>query len=139
LQQSTQVYFKIAGIDTKRFFSRPFAEAARLEIVKELLAQVGNEALELTADRSFVNPKNSRDLEKCLAIEKVRSEQKAVFWEKTLERSSDRIGKASEFCGERRRGRLRRGNVERIERRLPMDAAVVIDVSLSKRCAEPAE
>jgi hypothetical protein len=44
-----------------------------LEIVKKFLAQISDEALEPAADRSFVNVKNSCDLEKGLAIEKVGS------------------------------------------------------------------
>ena len=39
-----------------------------MEIVKELLTQAGDEALEPATDRSFVNVKNSCDLEKGLAI-----------------------------------------------------------------------
>ena len=139
MQQSAQVYFKVAGIGTERFFRRPLAQAARLEIVKELLAKVADKPLELTADRSFMNPKNSCDLKKGLAIEKVRSEQEAVLWKKLPERLRDRIVKPSEFCGKRRQGRLWRGHVKCFEWSLPMDATVVIHVSLCKSCPEPAK
>jgi hypothetical protein len=69
-----QVYFDVAWIVAEGFFSGSFAETARLKVVKELLTEIGDEALEPPADRGFVNMEKARDLEKGLSIEKVRGE-----------------------------------------------------------------
>lgn len=74
LQQSTQVYFDISGIGTESFFSSSLAEAAGLEGVEKLLAEIGDQAFEPPADGGFMNVKDASDLEKCLAIEEVSGE-----------------------------------------------------------------
>jgi hypothetical protein len=99
LQQTAQVYFNVARVGTESFFGGPLAQAAGLEIVKELLAQIGDEALEPTTDRSFVNVQNPSDLKKSLAIEKVGGEQKAVLGVKILKRSPDGQGETGKLGG----------------------------------------
>jgi hypothetical protein len=47
--------------------------------VKELLTEIGYEALEPPADRCFVDMKDTGDLEKCLAIKEVGGKQKSVL------------------------------------------------------------
>jgi hypothetical protein len=62
LQQSTQINFHVARIGAESFFGFPLAKAARLEIVKELLPEIGNKTLQPATDSSFVNVKNAGDL-----------------------------------------------------------------------------
>jgi hypothetical protein len=74
LQQITQVYFDVAGIRPESLFGGSLAEAAGLEVVEELLAEIDDEPPEPPADRSFVNVKHAGDLEEGLAVEEVRRE-----------------------------------------------------------------
>jgi hypothetical protein len=74
LQQSTQVYFDVAWIVAESFLSGSLAETSRLKVVKELLTEIGDEALKPSADRGFVNMEKARDMEKGLPIEEVRRE-----------------------------------------------------------------
>ena len=139
MQQSPQVYFDISRIAAKSFFRGSPAETARLKVLQELCAQIGDEPLESPADRGFMNMQDARDLKKGLAIQKIGGEQKAVLGREALERSLDCMGEAREFCRKWGAGSYRRGHVKGIERSLAMNATVMIDMTLGERCAEPAK
>jgi len=139
LQQRAQVYFKIARIGAESFFSGAPAEAAGLEVVQELFAQIGDQALEPAADGGFMHVEDAGNLEKRLAIEEVGGEEEAVFRRKGLEHAGNGVGKVREFGGDGRRVRLTGWAVEGVEWGLAVGAAVVIDVPLRERGAQPAE
>jgi hypothetical protein len=139
LQQAAQVYFNVARIAAEGFFCGSLAETARLKIVEELFLKVGDEALQPPADRCFVNVENARNLQQGLAIEKVRGEQEAIFWRKSLQGSLDGATKLCKFCRHRRSGRCGCRNVEGVERSLAVNTTMVIDVALRESGTEPAK
>jgi hypothetical protein len=106
--------------------------------VEELLPKIGNEAPKPSADSGFVDVKNAGDLKQGSAVKKIGSEQKTILGSKHLESPRNGMGEASKLCGNWRRGGRICGNVERIERSLTMDAAMVIHVPLRQRGAKPA-
>src|SRR5271154_2805499 len=108
-------------------------------MVEQPRAQILKQSLEPPADRSFVDLEDAADLGEWLAIEEIGREKVTFLHGKTLERDSDGAGQASEFCGNRCRLGLRRGSVESIEWRLAVRSPVVINMTLGKRGAKPAE
>jgi hypothetical protein len=139
LQQRSQVYFDVAWIGAKSLFGGPLAEAARLQVVKKLFAEIGDEALKPPADSGFVNMKDTCDLGEGLAIKKVGGEEKAVLRGETLESSRYGVSETSEFGGEWSDGSCRRGDVQGAQRSLAMSATVMVDVPLRERGAKPAK
>jgi hypothetical protein len=139
LQERSKICFHVAGIGTESLLGGSFAQAVQLKIVKELLAEIGYEALEPPAYRSFVNVENSRYLQERLAIKEVRSEQKVVLRRKALESAGNSMLETSEFRAGRRGRRCLRRNIEHVERGLPVGTAVVIYMPLSQDRAEPSE
>jgi hypothetical protein len=139
LQQSSQVYFDVTGIGAQSLFGGPLAQTARLQVVKKLLAKIGNESLKPPADGGFMNMKDTCNLEKSLAIEEVGGEEKAIFGSEILKGSRYGVGERNEFGREWRDRSCGCGDVERVQRSLAMSATVVIDVTLRECGAEPAK
>jgi hypothetical protein len=139
LQERSKICFDIAGIGAEGFLGGPFTQATRLKIVEELLAEIGNQALESPADRSFVNAKNARYLQECLTIKKVRSEQKTVLRRKVLKSAGDSMRESSKLGADRLGRRCLRSDIERVKRGLAMGPAVAIHMPLSQDRTEPAE
>lgn len=139
LQQSSQVYFDVAGIGAKGLFGGPLAETARLQVVEKLPAEIGDEALKPPADSGFVNMKDTCNLEKGLAIKKIGGEEKAVLRREALESSRNGVCERSEFGSEWSDRSCGRGDIQGVQRSLAMSATVVIDVTLREGRAEPAK
>ena len=137
LQQHAQVYFNVAWVGAQGFLRRRLAEAAGDELIDELFAQIVGQSFEPAADGGFMNGQRLRDLQKCLAVEKVGREQKAVFRSETPQ-------SAGHCCCELRQvggdwsGR-RCGAIEIVERRFPVGAAMMVSPSLHKCGAEPGQ
>jgi hypothetical protein len=108
-------------------------------MVEQPLAQIRKQALEAPADCGFVDVEDAADLGEGLAIEEIGGEQVAFFRGKTLERNGSGSGQAGEFCGNGCGLGLRRGRIESIERRLAVRSPVMINMTLGKRGAKPAE
>lgn len=138
LQERSKICFDVSGIGAESLFGSSFAQAPRLKIVKELLAEIGNETLEPPADRCFVNVENTRNLQERLAIKEVRSEQKTVLRRKSLKSTDNGMLEASEFGANWHR-RCLRGDIERVERSVTVGSAMVIYMPLGKDSAEPSE
>ena len=134
-----QVYFDVARIGAESFFRSSLAEAAGLEVVEELFAEIGDETLEPPADGGFVNVKDAGDLEQGLAIKEIGGEQKAVFRRESLEGFGDGMGQVNQFGGDWRGGNCWCRSVEGVERRLTVGAAMMIYVALGEGGSKPAE
>ena len=108
LQQRAQVYFDsdVARVGAEHFFSGAPAEAAGLEVVQELLAQIGDQALEPAADGGFMHVEDAGNLEKGMAVKEVGGEEEAILGGKALQGAGDGVGKVSKFGGDGRRVRL---------------------------------
>jgi len=139
LQERSKICFDIAWICAESFLGGPFTQSARLKIVEEVLAEIGDQALESPADCSFVNAKNARYLQECLAIKKVRSEQETILRLKVLKSADDGMLKPNEFEIDRRHRGCLRCDIDRFKRGLAMGPAVAIHVPLSQDRTEPAE
>jgi hypothetical protein len=139
LQQSTQIDFQIARVIAQGFFGGPFAQSAGLKMMEQSLAQIGKQPLEPPADGSFVDMKDAGNLGEGLAIEEIGGEQVALFRGKTFQRAGNGAGQAREFRCHRCGLRLRRGSVESIEWRFAVRSPVMIDMTLGKSGAKPAE
>ena len=139
MQQSTQIDFQIARVVAQRFFGGPFAQSAGLKMMEQSLAQIRKQPLEPPANGGFVDMEDAGDLGEGLAIEEIGGEQVALFRGKALERTGNGAGQVSEFRRRRRGIQWRRGSVESIEWRLAVRSPVMIDMTLGKRGAKPAE
>src|ERR1035441_1866175 len=139
LQQRAQVYFEVARIGAESFFSGAPAEAAGLEVVQEVFAQIGDQALEPAADGGFMHVEDAGNLEKGMAVKEIGGEEEAILCGKALQGAGHGVGKLSKFGGDGRRVRLAGWAVEGVEWCLAVGAAVVIDVPLRERGAQPAE
>jgi hypothetical protein len=138
LQQLAEVYFNIARVGAQGFLGGRLAEARGDQILKELLAETVGEPLEPTADGGFMNGQGLCDLAKCLAVEIVGREQKAVFRSDTPEGAGNGGGELGQVCRDGDCGR-RLGTVEIVEGGFAMCAAVMIPESLDKGGAKPAQ
>ncbi len=108
-------------------------------MMEQSLAQIREQPLKPAANGGFVNMKHAGDLGEGLAIEEIRGEQVALFRGKALERAGNGAGQVSELCRRRCWLQWRRRSVESIEWRLAMRSPVMIDMTLGKRGAQPAE
>ena len=139
MQQRAQVYFEVARIGAESFFSGAPAEAAGMEVVQEVFAQIGDQALEPAADGGFMHVEDAGNLEKGMAVKEIGGEEEAILGGKALQGAGHGVGKVSKFGGDGRRVRLAGWAVEGVEWGFAVGAAVVIDVPLRERGAQPAE
>ena len=114
LQQRAQVYFDsdVARVGAEHFFSGALAEAAGLEVVQELFAQFGDQALEPAADGGFMHVEDAGNLEKGMAVKEIGGEEEAILGGKALQGAGHGVGKVSKLGGDGRRVRLGRWAVE---------------------------
>ena len=71
MQKISEIDAEVSRIGSERFLCCACAEAGRLEIFDELLANGFGQALQLTTDSRFVNEQQAGEVEQCAAIEKI--------------------------------------------------------------------